>query len=137
MDGPHAARAELGEDPVGAETAADHGPQSAELESRARAGNRKASLAGPTAEVVDAARLRTVTEPARQLLRDVLGLPEEDRVRIATEVLASLDGPPDADWDAAWVAELQRRQQAAADRGEPAPEWAEVRARILMRLGRE
>ena len=84
-----------------------------------------------------AARLKNVTEPARKLLRDVLGLPEEDRVRIATEVLASLDGPPDADWDAAWVAELQRRQQAAADRGEPAPEWAEVRARILARLGRE
>ena len=78
-----------------------------------------------------------MTEPARKLLRDVLGLPEEDRVRIATEVLASLDGPPDADWDAAWAVELERRQQAAADRGDPAPEWAEVRARILARLGRE
>jgi putative addiction module component (TIGR02574 family) len=78
-----------------------------------------------------------VTESARKLLRDVLDLPEEDRVRIATELLASLDGAPDADWDSAWVAELQRRLQAAADRGEPAPEWAEVRARILTRLGRE
>ena len=78
-----------------------------------------------------------MTQPARKLLRDVLDLPEEDRVQIATEVLASLDGPPDADWDAAWAAELERRQQAAEERGEPAPEWAEVRARILARLARE
>jgi hypothetical protein len=78
-----------------------------------------------------------MTEPARKLLRDVLGLPEEDRVRIATEVLASLDGPPDAGWSEAWGAELERRRQAAAERGAPAPEWAEVRARILSRLASE
>lgn len=78
-----------------------------------------------------------MTEPAGKLLRDVLGLPEEERVRIATEVLASLDGLPDADWDEAWVAEIQRRQQAAAERGESTAEWAEVRARILSRLASE
>lgn len=78
-----------------------------------------------------------MTEPARKLLRDVLGLPEEDRIRIATEVLASLDGPPDANWAQAWEAELERRRQAAAERGEPAPEWAEVRARILSQLASE
>jgi hypothetical protein len=71
---------------------------------------------------------------AQQLLNDVLGLPERDRVRIATEVLASLDGPADADWDQAWIAELERRERAAAARGERVPEWTEVRARILSRL---
>ena len=75
-----------------------------------------------------------MSKSAQQLLHDVLGLPEQDRVRIATEVLASLDGPPDADWDKAWIAELERRQRAAAARGETAPEWAEVRSRILARL---
>ncbi len=78
-----------------------------------------------------------MTDAARKLLNDVLGLPEEDRVRIATELLASLDGPADADWDDAWAAELERRQQAAAQRGEPAPEWADARARILGRLASE
>ena len=77
-----------------------------------------------------------VTNTARKLLHDVLGLSEEDRVRIATELLASLDGPPDADWDEAWAAELDARQAAAARRGESAPEWREVRSRILARLGR-
>jgi len=78
-----------------------------------------------------------MTHAARKLLHDVLGLSEEDRVRIATEVLASLDGPEDAGWDEAWAAELERRQSAAAERGEPAPEWGEVRARILGRLAGE
>jgi hypothetical protein len=77
-----------------------------------------------------------MTRAARRLLQDVLGLPEEDRVRIATQVLASLDGPPDADWDAAWMAELEIRQQAATERWEAAPEWSEVRARILSKLAR-
>ena len=78
-----------------------------------------------------------MTNSAQQLLRDVLGLPEQDRVHIATEVLASLDGQPDGDWEAAWLAELDRRQRAAAARGERAPEWAEVRSRILSRLSGE
>ena len=75
-----------------------------------------------------------MSKSAQQLLHDVLGLPEQDRVRIATEVLASLDGPPDADWDQAWIAELERRQRAATARGERAPEWTAVRSRILARL---
>ena len=72
-----------------------------------------------------------------ELLETVLRLPEEERVRIATAVLASLDGPPDADWDDAWAAELEKRHRAAAERGKPAPEWAEARARILSRLAGE
>jgi len=75
-----------------------------------------------------------MTDAARKLLADVLALPEEERVEIASEVLASLDGPPDADWDDVWLAELERREHAAAARGTPAPEWSEVRARILARL---
>jgi hypothetical protein len=54
-----------------------------------------------------------------------------------TELLASLDGPPDADWETAWTDELTRRERAAAERGTPAPEWADVRARILSRLASE
>jgi hypothetical protein len=77
----------------------------------------------------------TMATSAERLLQDILRLPEKDRVRIATEVLASLDGPPDADWEAAWLEELERRRKAAELRGEPASEWTEARARILARLG--
>lgn len=75
-----------------------------------------------------------MTDAARKLLDEVLALPEEDRVNIASDVLASLDGPSDADWDDTWLAELERRERAAAARGADAPERSEVRARILGRL---
>jgi hypothetical protein len=77
-----------------------------------------------------------MTDPARKLLHDVLGLPQEDCVRIATELLGRLDGPPDADWEEAWAAELEMRQQAARDRGARAPEWPEARARTQARRDR-
>ena len=76
-----------------------------------------------------------MTNAAKQYLKDLLGLSEEDRVQIATELLASLDGPSDRGWDDAWSAELERRQQEAKSRGESGSDWADVRARILARLG--
>ena len=76
-----------------------------------------------------------MTRASREILDRALALPEEERLDVATELIASVDGPPDADWDASWLAELDRRAQAARERGEPASEWTEVRARILARLG--
>ncbi len=75
-----------------------------------------------------------MTSSARKLLDDVLALPEDERLEIASEIIASVDGPADADWDAVWLAELERRSKAAESRGTPAPEWADVRARILSQL---
>ena len=80
--------------------------------------------------------LRVMTGPARRLLQDVLALPEDERLELASEIIASVDGPRDADWESAWLAELDRRVEAASARGEPAAEWTEVRGRILRRLGR-
>jgi putative addiction module component (TIGR02574 family) len=75
-----------------------------------------------------------MTGRARKLLQDVLALPEDERLELASEILASVDGPPDADWEAAWLAELDRRAEAAQGGG--SSDWAEARARILKRLGR-
>jgi hypothetical protein len=68
---------------------------------------------------------------AEDLLRDMLELPEPERLDIVVEVLARLDGAPDPDWDAAWLAELDRREDS--EPGEPTDdeEWPAVRARIL------
>ncbi len=73
---------------------------------------------------------------ARKLLADVLALPEQERLELASEIIASVDGPGDPDWESAWSAELDRRADAAKARGETASEWTDVRARILKRLGR-
>jgi putative addiction module component (TIGR02574 family) len=69
-------------------------------------------------------------------LEDVLALPEDERLALASEIIASVDGPRDADWEVAWIAELDRRVEAANARGETAADWTDARARILKRLGR-
>ena len=73
----------------------------------------------------------SVTRAAQDLLRDVLELPEGDRLDIVAEVLARLDGPPEPGWEAAWLAELDRRD--ASEEREPSAneEWSRVRARVL------
>ena len=64
------------------------------------------------------------------LLEQALDLPESDRAKIATRLLQSLDPRAQADVDAAWAAEIERRC-AAVDAGEMAThDWNEVRARI-------
>ena len=78
-----------------------------------------------------------MTVGARKLLEDVLALPEDERLALASEIIASVDGPVDADWESAWVAELDRRVDAAKARGTAGSDWTEVRARILKRLGNE
>ncbi len=100
------------------------------MQARVHAGTRAAPTPRP-----GPGRLPVMTRAARKLLEDVLALSEEERAEIATEVLASLDGPPDAGWDEAWLAALEQRQKAASGRRESAPEWAAVRARVLGRLG--
>ncbi|MDB4992719.1 MAG: hypothetical protein JWM74_151 [Myxococcaceae bacterium] len=77
-----------------------------------------------------------MSDAARKLLQDVLALPEDERLALASEIIASVDGPRDADWDATWLAELDRRVDAAKTRGETGSDWTDVRSRILRRLGR-
>jgi putative addiction module component (TIGR02574 family) len=73
----------------------------------------------------------------RPTLTHVLALPEDERLALASEIIASVDGPGDPDWESAWVAELDRRVDAAKARGAESSDWTEVRARILKRLGNE
>jgi hypothetical protein len=75
-------------------------------------------------------------DAARKMLQDALMLPEAERPELASAIIASVDGPRDAHWDAAWLAELDRRRDVAKACGESGSDWAEARARILKRLGR-
>ena len=62
---------------------------------------------------------------------DALNLDEADRLRLAAELIDSVEGHSDPEWDAAWLAELRaRRQRGTAD----VVSWAEARARVLRRL---
>jgi putative addiction module component (TIGR02574 family) len=77
-----------------------------------------------------------MTSSARKLLQDVLALPEDERLELASEIIASVDGQGEGNWEGTWLAELDRRADAAKARGGTASDWTDVRARILKRLGR-
>jgi len=53
-----------------------------------------------------------MTKAAQAVLADALRLDADARAELAAELLASLDGPADADAEAAWDAEIERRINA-------------------------
>ena len=54
--------------------------------------------------------LSTMSNAARKLIDEAMGLTDDERLQVAVELLASVDGPPDGDWQAAWLEELERRR---------------------------
>ena len=71
---------------------------------------------------------------ARQLFEDSLALPPGDRARLARELLASLDEPPDSDSAELWVTEIEARAREFGAGQIVAEEWADLRRRLLARL---
>lgn len=71
-----------------------------------------------------------VTKPnVDHLFESALGLSTELRARLAQGLLASLQGVPDIRSSEDWIAEIERRAQAAHD-GAPGIPWSEVREEI-------
>ena len=75
-----------------------------------------------------------MTKAATKLLTEALALSPEERMDLAAELLASVDGPADPDWEQAWQAELDRRANTSDASTAPPAEWSEVRARVLRKL---
>ncbi len=73
---------------------------------------------------------------ADALLREVLALPEADRAELAYELVASLDGATDADAEAEWAAEIERRADRARTDLGIGHEWTAVRDRLISSLRR-
>lgn len=72
-----------------------------------------------------------MTSRARELLREALALPVDERADVAAELLASLDdGSEDpAEVEAAWAAEIERRARRVLAGGAAGASWQDVRAR--------
>ena len=66
----------------------------------------------------------------QSVLADALRLEPDARAQVASELLASLDGPVDADAEAAWDAEIDRRIQAIETGTIVLEPWSEVKRRI-------
>ena len=75
-----------------------------------------------------------MTKAANQVLAEALELTPEERMNVAAELLASVEGPAEPGWESAWHAELDRRAAASDASATPAAEWSEVRDRVLSKL---
>jgi putative addiction module component (TIGR02574 family) len=75
-----------------------------------------------------------VTKATEKLLKSALELERDERAELAAELLASLDGAPDEDVEAAWAAEIERRAARARSGEDPGRPWPEVRDRIKRSL---
>jgi putative addiction module component (TIGR02574 family) len=75
-----------------------------------------------------------MSDATRKLLADALELPASERLELVTELLESVEGPSDPDWEAAWVLELESRSRAADTREARGRPWLDVRDRIRDRL---
>ena len=73
--------------------------------------------------------MRAMRESADVILKDALQLPEEERVRVASELLASVEFDIETRDSDAWIAEVERRAQAAVA-GVPGLTWDETRRHI-------
>jgi putative addiction module component (TIGR02574 family) len=71
-----------------------------------------------------------MTKGAEAVLAEALRLDVKARAEVAAELLASLDGPADADAEGAWAAEIERRVQALEAGTERLESWDDVKRRI-------
>jgi putative addiction module component (TIGR02574 family) len=67
---------------------------------------------------------------AEALLDSALKLPSQDRARIAAELIASLDGTPEAGVEAAWDAEVERRIEQVDQGKVQLLDWNAVKAEV-------
>ncbi len=59
-----------------------------------------------------------------------MDLPLPERAELAAELLASLDGEPDADVDEAWALEIERRARESLANPDDDIAWETVRAEL-------
>lgn len=71
-----------------------------------------------------------MTKGAEAVLADALRLDLEARAQVATELLASLDGPADPNTEAAWALEIERRVAAIEAGTVKLEPWEDVKRRV-------
>ena len=71
-----------------------------------------------------------MSDRARKVLVDAMELPIAERAELAADLLASLDGEPDSDVEAAWSREIERRAKEALANSDDDIAWEVVRAEL-------
>lgn len=75
-----------------------------------------------------------LSDQADKILTEALKLTTSDRARVAAELIASVDGEPDTDAEAAWASEIDRRVRRIRSEGPRGDDWQDVHARIASKL---
>ena len=73
---------------------------------------------------------------ADTILGTALALPPDERAWLASELIASLDEGEDADVEAAWAGEIERRISEVESGEAKTTSWEEARARIKSKLAK-
>ena len=71
----------------------------------------------------------------KQLLERALRLSIKERARLAHDIIASIDGPPERGVAEAWAKEIDRRADEVLKGTAKVSTWKAARKRILKRLG--
>ncbi len=75
-----------------------------------------------------------MTKGVEAVLADALRLDLEARAQVATELLASLDGPADPNAEAAWAFEIERRVAAIEAGTVKLEPWEDVKRRVAREI---
>jgi len=71
-----------------------------------------------------------MTKATSNLLNKALRLTTAERAELAAELLASLDGEPENEVEAAWAVEIERRVERVRSGQAKGRPWSEVRERL-------
>jgi putative addiction module component (TIGR02574 family) len=77
-----------------------------------------------------------MSKTGQEVLHEALQLGLSERAELVAELLASLDGEPDEDVEAAWAAEVARRAARARSGEDPGKPWDEVREQVRRALSK-
>lgn len=75
-----------------------------------------------------------MTDSVSELLRQASELSQSERAELAGRLLETLHGELDADVEAAWAEEIERRMQQIDSGAAKTIPWEEVRAKLYARL---
>jgi len=71
------------------------------------------------------------TPPLHVITTQAMSLDPSDRLRLATELIDSVEEPEDTEWRDAWLRETEERRKQGG--GVP---WEDARAQILQKLAK-
>jgi putative addiction module component (TIGR02574 family) len=77
-----------------------------------------------------------MSKTGHEVLNEALQLGLSERAELVTELLASLDGEPDEDVEAAWAREIERRAARARSGTDIGRPWTEVHGEIRKALSK-